>query len=260
MRLRNNWRRTLLENLPDHLNKTEELYIIGEVQAIYFSNASNYYKVILVEVEETNAEHTENNIVITGNFGRIQEGGSYQFFGSLTNHPKYGVQFTATRYEMSQPTSSKALISYLSSDSFKGIGIKSAERIVDRLGADVIDLIVEDPKVLDKVPELSQKQKEVIEEVLATEYGMQKVILSLNKFGIANTLAFRIYGKYEERTNEVIRENPYQLIQDIEGMGFKRADMIAEHLDISPDDPREFKQGFYMFCIHFQIMQAIPMH
>ena len=58
MRLRNNWRRNLLENLPDRLNKTEELYIIGEVQAIYFSNASNYYKVILVEIEETNTDHT----------------------------------------------------------------------------------------------------------------------------------------------------------------------------------------------------------
>lgn len=232
-----------MENLPNHLNKTEELYIIGEVQAIYFSNASNYYKVILVEIEETNTEHTENNIVITGNFGRIQEGGSYQFFGSLTNHPRYGVQFTSTRYEMSQPNSSKALISYLSSDSFKGVGVKSAERIVDQLGKDAIDLIVEDPKVLEQVPQLSQKQREVIKEVLATEYGMQKVVLSLNKFGISNALAFQIYGKYEEKTMEVIRENPYQLIEAIEGMGFKRADMIAEHLDIPPDDPQRIQAG-----------------
>lgn len=226
-----------------NLNDNEELYIVAEVQAIYFSSSSNYYKVILVEVEETNGDYTENNIVITGSFGRIQESASYKFYGDFTNHPKYGLQFSAEKYENNQPTTSKALISYLSGPSFKGVGKKSAERIVDRLGVNCIDQIVEDPKELNKVEKLSQKQKNVIQEVLVTEYGMQKIILSLNKYGIDNALAYQIYGKYKEETHDIIRENPYQLIQDIEGIGFNRADAIAEQLDIMPDAPERIQAG-----------------
>lgn len=218
-----------------NLKDSEDLFVTGEVVAIFFSNPSNFYKVILIEVEETNGEYTEDEIVITGNFGRIQEGASYQFHGSFTNHPKYGVQFKADRYETAQPSSSESLVSYLSGPQFKGIGKKTAEKIVDELGTSCIDAIVENPNVLNQVSGVSKKQKNTIEEVLADEYGMQKVILRLNQFGIENTLAYRIYGKYEERTTEVIRENPYQLIKEIEGIGFTRADMIADHLDIASD-------------------------
>lgn len=224
----------------------DELYITGEVLAIFFSNPSNFYKVMLIKIEDTNANYPDEEITITGNFGRIQEGSSYQFYGVLTNHPRYGVQFKAERYETSQPSSSESLINYLSGSQFKGIGKKTAEKVVDELGEDCIDAIVTNPNVLNRVSGLSKKQKETIEEVLANEYGMQKIILKLNQYGIDNTLAYRIYGKYEERTAEAIRENPYQLIQEIEGIGFNRADMIADHLEIQPDaDERVQAAIFY---------------
>lgn len=229
--------------MPFDLTENEELYITGEVLAIYFSNPSNFYKVILVEIEETNSDYLENNIVITGNFGRVQEGSTYEFHGTFTNHPKYGIQFKAERYATSQPSTAESVINYLSSDSFKGIGKKTAEKIVDTLGTNCIDDIVENPAVLKEVPGLSQKQKNTLEEVLATEYGMQKVILTLNKLGIDNALAFRIYGKYEETTLEVIQENPYQLIQEVDGIGFNRADTIADHLDIQPDADERIQAG-----------------
>lgn len=229
--------------MPFDLTENEELYITGEVLAIYFSNPSNFYKVILVEIEETNSDYLENNIVITGNFGRVQEGSTYEFYGTFTNHPKYGIQFKAERYATSQPSTVESVINYLSSDSFKGIGKKTAEKIVDTLGTNCIDDIVENPAVLKEVPGLSQKQKNTLEEVLATEYGMQKVILTLNKLGIDNALAFRIYGKYEETTLEVIQENPYQLIQEVDGIGFNRADTIADHLDIQPDADERIQAG-----------------
>ena len=111
----------------------------------YLSNPANFYKVMLIQVEETNADYSEDEIVITGNFGRIQEESSYQFYGTFTNHPKYGMQFKAERYETSEPSTDESLINYLSSDSFKGIGKKTAEKIVDALGANCIDTIVENP-------------------------------------------------------------------------------------------------------------------
>lgn len=227
--------------MKSELEQKNEQYIVAEVQAIYFSSPSNYYKVILVEIKETNGDYDENNVVITGNFGRIQESSSYKFYGEFTNHPKYGMQFNAKRYENSQPSTSIALISYLSGPSFKGVGKKSAERIVDKLGVDAIDRIVEDPTVLNLVDKLSKKQKDTIKEIVTTEYGMQKIILSLNKYGIDNALAYKIYGKYKEKTHEIIQENPYQLIKDIEGIGFNRADVIAEKLDIAPDAPERME-------------------
>ncbi len=232
-----------MEEMSLDLTENEELYITGEVLAIYFSNPSNFYKVILIEVEETNADYSENNIVVTGNFGRVEEGASYQFTGTFTNHPKYGVQFKADRYESAQPSSDESLINYLSGDSFKGVGKKTAEKIVDALGTHCIDAIVENPAVMDQVPGLSKKQKETIEEVLSEEYGMQKVILKLNQLGVDNSLAYKIYGYYEEQTPEVVRENPYRLIQDIEGVGFTRADRIADQLDIQPDADERIQAG-----------------
>ena len=234
-----------MEELGLDLTDNEELYVTGEVLAIFFSNPSNFYKVMLIGVEDTNSDYSDDEITMTGNFGRIQEGASYKFYGEMTNHPKYGMQFKVDRYETSQPSSSESLINYLSSSQFKGIGEKTAEKVVDALGENVIDSIVENPAVLNQVPGLSKKQKETLEEVLSNEYGMQKVILQLNRFGIDNALAFRIYGKYEERTSEVIRENPYQLILEIDGIGFNRADMIAEHLEIEADADERIQAAIY---------------
>lgn len=232
-----------MDEITFDLTENEEMFITGEVLATYFSNPANFYKVILVEIEETNADYTENNIVITGNFGQIQEGSVYKFYGSFTNHPKFGVQYKADRYESAQPSTTESLINYLSSASFKGIGQKTAERIVESLGTDAIDKIVADKNILDQISGVSQKQKKVLDEVLTEEYGMQKIILKLNQYGIDNALAFRIYGKYEEQTMEIIRENPYQLTQEIEGIGFNRADMIADHLDIQPDADERIQAG-----------------
>jgi len=232
-----------VEEMNLDLNNNNEVYITGEVVAIFFSNPSNFYKVMLINIEETDSDFMEDEIVITGNFGRIQEGSSYQFYGSFNNHPKYGMQFKADRYETKQPSTSEAIINYLSSDSFKGIGEKTAEKVVDALGTDCIDAIVENEAVLDQVPGVSQNQKDTLVDVLSNEYGMQRVILKLNQFGIDNKLAFRIYGHYEEETAEVIRENPYQLIQDIERVGFSRADMIAEQLDMQPDADDRIQAG-----------------
>lgn len=232
-----------MEDLPLVLLGTDEHTITGEVVAIYFSDPATFYKVVLIKIEETSSDYPDDQIVITGNLGKIQEGSTYNFYGEFTNHAKFGLQFKANRYESAQPSSSASIIAYLSGEQFKGVGEKTAEKIVDQLGIDCIDRIVEEPAVLDQVPGVSKKQKDVLVDVLNTEYGMQKVILNLNKYGIDNALAFKIYGYYGEETAETIRENPYQLIQDIEGIGFNRADSIAEHLDFDADSNERIQAG-----------------
>lgn len=233
-----------MKNQPLQLdNHQEEHYIKGEVLTIYFSNPSNYYKVMLVLVGETNTTYNEKQIVITGNFGQIQEGDSYQFFGKLTDHPKYGTQFQSDRYAKDQPSTASAVISYLSSKRFKGIGEKTAEKIVETLGEDCLDMILDNPDQLIQVPGLNQSKREMIMDVLKEEQGMQRVILALNKYGLGNQLAYKIFSRYEGRTLEVVQKNPYQLVSDIEGIGFNRADAIAEELGIQADSPERIQAG-----------------
>lgn len=235
--------------------QVEENYISGEILAIYFSNPSNYYKVMLVKVEDTNTSVKEEQTVVTGNFGQIQEGDQYQFFGKWTDHPKYGLQFQATKYMKEKPSSEEAVITYLSSPRFKGIGKKTAQNIVDALGIDCIDKILEDESVLDLVPGLNKKKKESLLIVLEKEQGMQKIIIALNNLGLSNRLAYKVYQKFEGNSLITIQENPYILIDEIEGVGFNRADAIADEMGIEGDSPARIKAGI-IYSLKEQTMKA----
>src|SRR5699024_9515424 len=118
-------------------------------------------------------------------------------------------QFQATKYMKEKPSSEEAVITYLSSPRFKGIGKKTAQNIVDALGIDCIDKILEDESVLDLVPGLNKKKKESLLIVLEKEQGMQKIIIALNNLGLSNRLAYKVYQKFEGNSLITIQENPY---------------------------------------------------
>ncbi|SFB86024.1 exodeoxyribonuclease V alpha subunit [Alkalibacterium subtropicum] len=240
----------------DFSNEREsEDYISGEIAAIYFSSPSNYYKVMLIKIDSTNTEVDEPQTVVTGNFGQIQEGDSYKFIGKWTDHPKYGLQFQSSKYVKEKPSTEEAIITYLSSPRFRGIGKKSAQKIVDTLGLDSIDKILEDERVLDNVPGLNESKKEMILSVLEKEQGMQKVIIALNNYGISNKLAYKIYQRFEGDTLSVIQSNPYRLIEEIEGIGFSRADAVAEEIGIVSDAPERVKAGI-VYTLEEQTMKS----
>ncbi|MGY3777455.1 SF1B family DNA helicase RecD2 [Isobaculum melis] len=235
------------ENL--NLFSAENPYIAGTVVAIFYQNPTNFYKVILLNVTDTNTDYLEREIVVTGTFGKIQEGEPYRFFGKLTDHPKFGMQFNAETYQTETPTSEAGIVAYLSSEKFQGIGKKTAQGIVDHLGESAIDDIVRDPTVLNQVPGMNAKKIETIVNVLSEGAGMEKVIIQLNGLGLGNQLAFAVYQHYQERTLEVIQENPYQLIEDIENIGFIKADGIADQLGIQADSP-ERMQAAILFALN----------
>lgn len=232
-----------------------EDYITGELLTVYFSNPSNYYKVILVKIDSTNTKVKETQTVVTGNFGQIQEGDQYKFFGKWTDHPKYGLQFQSTKYIKEKPSTEEAIITYLSSPRFRGIGKKSAQKIVETLGLNSIDIILEDENVLDTVPGLNQTKKSMLLSVLDKEQGMQKVIIALNNYGISNQLAYKIYQRFEGDTLSVIQTNPYRLIEEIEGIGFNRADSVAEEIGIQGDAPERIKAGI-LYTLEEQTMKS----
>lgn len=219
----------------------EESYIVGKVAAVFFKNPNNFYKVLLVKITETDMNYNEKEIVVTGSFGNVQEEEVYRFFGERFNHPKYGEQFKASAYQKEQPTSENGLIHYLSSDKFPGVGKKTAEKIVDLLGEEAIDKILDDPTLLKQISGLTKKKREMLLDTVRLNYGMDKVIVGLNRYGFGSQLAFAIYQTYKNDTLDVIEENPYQLVEDIEGIGFKKADNIAEQLGIDASSGKRIR-------------------
>ncbi|MCX2456109.1 SF1B family DNA helicase RecD2 [Lacticaseibacillus nasuensis] len=215
----------------------EEQSVSGRVKSIFFQNPTNFYKILLLEITATNLVWPESEIVVTGNFGDIKEDETYVFTGKLINHPKYGEQFAADNYHSERPTSKAGLVNYLSSDKFPGIGPKTAQKIVDQLGVTAIDKIVKDPKTL--VPTgLSPAKRDMLVNNLKANLGMEQVIIGLNEYGITGAIAAKLYTLYADDTLNVIEENPYQLIADVDGIGFRRADQIAAKLNIAADSPQ----------------------
>ncbi|EOT51465.1 RecD/TraA family helicase [Enterococcus sulfureus ATCC 49903] len=229
----------------------EKEVFIGKVAAIFYQNPTNFYKVLLVKVDETTADYREKEIVVTGSFGDVQEEETYRFHGQLVEHPKYGKQLSVETYQKEQPTSAAGIVHYLSSDKFPGIGKKTAQTIVDAFGEQAIEKILEDPSLLQTLPHLNKKKRDMIVETLRLNHGMDQVIVGLTEYGFGSRLSFAIYQKYRNEALEIIQENPYQLVEDIEGIGFKKADLIAEQLGITPHANARIKAALF-----HQLMQV----
>lgn len=211
--------------------------VTGKVQSIFFSNPSNLFKILLIKITATTLVWKEDEIVVKGSFGDIREDAVYSFTGHLVDHPKYGQQFAADSYKSEQPTSKDGLIAYLASERFPGIGKKTAERIVDALGLSAVDKIMKDPSVLADVG-LKDEKAATLVAALKENLGMEQVVIGLNGFGLSGSIAAKIYAQYHEDSLDILHSNPYQLIEDIDGIGFATADAIARQLDFASDSPQ----------------------
>ncbi|WP_203637277.1 SF1B family DNA helicase RecD2 [Levilactobacillus wangkuiensis] len=217
-------------------------YVVGTVSAVFFASNDSFYKVMLVKVSETSLDWHEDEIVVTGNFADIKDDVTYRFTGKRVEHPKYGVQFQADNYQNETPTTRSGVVGYLSGDDFPGLGKKTAEKIVDALGTNAIEEILNDPAVLQPLG-LSPKVSATLISQLQTNNGMEQIIIGLNGYGFGSTLAAAIYNRYQEKTLDVIHENPYQLAEDINGVSFRRADQIATQLGYEADKPERLRAG-----------------
>lgn len=216
-------------------DKYEEL-VVGSVESIIFQNDQNYYKVIRVQVDTDQSSFlVEDELVLTGQFVSLHFNTTYQFFGKVVTHPRYGDQFAVTRYQQVMPTTRKGVIDYLCSDRFKGVGPKTAQNIIDSLGEDAIDQILADPQSLDQVPGLSGKVAKNLRQSLLKHQGTERIFMQLSEWGFGANLADKIFKKYQSKALDLIKENPYQLVIDIEGIGFSKADQLAEQIGIEPD-------------------------
>ena len=233
-----------------------EFYFSGTIERIIFENPSNFFRILLLDIEDTDAEDFEDfEIIVTGSMADVMEGEDYTFWGSLVQHPKYGQQLKISRYERAKP-SSNGLVKYFSSDHFKGIGVKTAQKIVQLYGEDTedtIDKILAEPEKLTQINGLAAKNREAFVAKLRLNYGTEMVLAKLAAYGIPNKLAFQIQDTYKEETLDIVEKYPYQLVEDIQGIGFKIADHLAEELGIESDAPERFRAGL----VHTLLTQSM---
>ncbi|RKV98952.1 MAG: ATP-dependent RecD-like DNA helicase, partial [Streptococcus sp.] len=230
-----------------------EFYFSGTIERIIFENPSNFFRILLLDIQDTDCEDFDDfEIIVTGTMADIIEGEDYTFWGNLVQHPKYGQQLKISRYERAKPTS-KGLVKYFSSDHFKGIGVKTAQKIVELYGDETIDKILAEPEKLKEITGLSAKNREAFVAKLQLNYGTELVLAKLAAYGIPNKLAFQIQETYKEETLEIVEHYPYRLVEDIQGIGFKIADQLAQQLGIESDAPERFRAGL----IHTLLTQSM---
>lgn len=221
-------------------------YIKGKLSYEIFHNTENYYTVSKVKVLESTEEIDAKEVTVVGYYPPLLEGETYLFWGRFKEHPKFGRQYHLDYFQKEIPQGTEGLIAYLSSDLFPGIGKKTAERIVDTLGEEAVALILEDPAVLKRVPRLTEEQRAVVHQRLLEYQGLEQIMQRLGQYGIGLGLSVQIYQTYGDKAIQVIEENPYKLMEDIEGIGFKRADTIARAMGIPVDAPQRIRAA----CLH----------
>jgi exodeoxyribonuclease V alpha subunit len=233
--------------LPNQIDlfQKEEMYIKGKPVVTIFHNSTNLFSIVKLKIDETNSTYEDKEIIVTGYFPQLINEDSYRFTGQIKQHPKYGTQFQVETFAKDVPETEQGIIHYLSSDLFHGIGRKTAETIVKKLGKDAIRLILDDPEALDAVPRLAKEKKETIRFTLEQNLGLERVMIQLNGWGFGPQLAMRIYQTYREETIDVLMKNPFRLIEDVEGVGFHRADELGSKLGLTGKHPDRIKAAVF---------------
>ena len=219
-------------------------YIKGTYsRSIYQSNTG--YIIGIFKVRDTNNEKLSDyigrSITFTGYFHELNNTDIYMFFGELVNHEKYGEQFQVNSYERCKPEEKDSIIEFLTGGLFKGIGKKKAENIVNALGKDTLKVILNNPEDLLLIQGITKKNANLLHEKLKEYESSYETIIYLTDKGFSTRDAMLIYNTYKNKTNDVIEENIYRLIKDINEITFKKVDVIALKNGISKDDKRRVK-------------------
>lgn len=230
-------------------------FVKGRPIVTIFHNEQNLYTVLRIRVDETNDQYDDKEAVVTGYFPKIHEQETYVFFGEFKEHPKFGVQFHTQHFRKDMPQTKQGVIAYLSGEMFKGIGKKTAENIVETLGENAISKILNQPSLLDSIPKLPPEKAKMLYDTLMEHQGLEQVMVALNQYGFGPQISMRIYQAYKDETLSVIQKNPYQLVEDIEGIGFGRADELGYQLGISGNHPDRIKAAC-LYTLENESMQT----
>ncbi|MBQ7136433.1 MAG: ATP-dependent RecD-like DNA helicase [Bacilli bacterium] len=203
-------------------------FIKGNLKKILFQG-DNGYLVGLFKIKEADNENLDlinQTITFTGYFHEFNDMDTYILYGKFVFHPKYGEQFQTENYERCNKEDKESIIEFLTSGLFKGIGEKKAKKIVDVLGNDTLKIILENPDNLLLVPTITKKQIDMLHNTLLEYESSYQIILYLTELGFSTKESMMIYNKYKSKTMDIITNNLYQLVYDVQDLTFKKVDMI----------------------------------
>ncbi len=225
------------------MEKTVES-LAGYVEHIIYRNADNGYTVL-------NLVSGEDEITCVGIFSAIAEGENIEAQGEYTEHPTYGQQFKVTSFEEKAPEDEEAIERYLGSGAIKGIGLAMAARIVRRFKEDTFRIIEEEPERLAEIKGISNRKAMEIASQVNEKRDLRQAMIFLQQYGITMNLAVKVYQAYGQDVYGIIRENPYRLADDIDGVGFRTVDEIAARVGIRMDSDFRVRSG-----ILYTLLQA----
>jgi exodeoxyribonuclease V alpha subunit len=205
-----------------------------------FVSQDTGFGVFLVRVEGTRESR-----VIVGNLFSLSEGDLLQIEGEESEHPRFGQQIKVGRFEFIRPSDSEGIARYLASGRFKGIGKKTAQKIVDTFGPDTFAVLENTPERLCEVPGLNRKVIATVQQSVRDSRALRELTVRLTPFGIGQEIVFRIYREFGDLAPALVESNPYLLIERVRGVGFKIADTIARAGGIEKTDPQRVRAGIF---------------
>jgi exodeoxyribonuclease V alpha subunit len=208
--------------------------LIGNVTHYLFRNQDNGYSIAKVILED------ESEVIMTGYFPELSKEVTYSFTCEETTHPKYGIQYKVIQFDKADVQNKEGLIAYLSSDLFTGIGPVKARKMVELFGDQTIKKILDDKLILMQVG-LNRLQIERFYQQLYDNQVIESTLVKLYGYGLSSKMAMKLFNKYKDETLSILQKNPYKLIEDIDGIGFQKADAIAALFSIQKDDPRRIE-------------------
>lgn len=225
--------------------------VCGFLVAILFHNHDNKYSVIKIRLDQKKDE----NIVIIGYFDIPKKEELVKYFGKYIEHPRFGRQFQIESLERVLPGDNEGVIRFLSSSLFPKIGEATAKKIIDALGDDCLNKIQENPSVLDDV-NIKKEHKKTISEVLQKHMHLNESMNFFISHGLNMKELIKLDSFYKDRLLSIVKANPYTIVEDVDGIGFKTADRIAKSMGIEDNDPRRIKAAIVYalsyICFHSQ--------
>lgn len=210
--------------------------IKGTVEDIIFKNEENGFVIAVVDFED-------EMLYVKGYMPFITEGDTVKFKGKMVTHPVYGEQFDVEHCEQVLPTTVEAIEKYLASGLITGIGPSTAKKIVEKFGEESLDIITYNPQRLAEVSGIGESKVEIIALSFSEQRAIKDVMMFLQKYDVSTAYATKIYKFYGEHTIQILSENPYRMADEIDGIGFKMADAIAQKMGVEIASPYRLATG-----------------
>lgn len=208
----------------------------GIIEEIIFRNDDNGYTVAMLS-------HNEEYTTVVGKFLSVNVGENVRLSGKFVTNQKYGEQFSFDTSETIYPSTIDGIKKYLSSGLIKGVGVVTADAIVNRFREQTLEIIEFAPHKLAEIRGISEKKAEAIGQAFSELKKIQNSVMFLQKYNISTNMALKIYAIYQEKTVELVKENPYRLVEEVDGIGFLTADKIAQSMGIKKDSAFRFRAG-----------------